>query len=281
MRANISSRSSWSTYVCCLERVDKQHSQSQPTFCPTPHGDAVSVIKADRQQDLSIAAEIERADANTVSTLQDGEGLLRVAVPDMNGRRLANLTWRVMNQHNLCETQDIHPSSPSPSPSSSPSPSPSPPLLSPSPSHALLLSLSRPLLPLTPPPLLPTTLPYLSSSPSPPLHLSSTLLPLSISVILPLPFHLPSPPSHHTLLQLFALTSGNDLAEFGISAARKTNNVIVVLKIERLLARESVVEHPRTCRVVEKRVVRCVREILASVETTIAKDEVEREVLRV
>ena len=68
--------------------------QCARTFSPPPHGDAVLVVEANREKQLPIAAEVHTGHAHSVSSLQDGEGLLGVVVPHMNGSCLAELAWK-------------------------------------------------------------------------------------------------------------------------------------------------------------------------------------------
>ena len=69
------------------------------TFSPPPHSDAVLAVESHREEQFPVAAEVDAGHTHRVGTLQDGERLLGMAVPHVNGGRLPKLT----GGHDLAE----------------------------------------------------------------------------------------------------------------------------------------------------------------------------------
>ena len=83
-----------------------------------------------------------------------------------------------------------------------------------------------------------------------------------------------------SLTSVNGLTSGDDLAEFRVTAEGERDDVIVVLEVEGLGFGERVVDHTCSSCMVEDATIGRQVNILTSVETSVTKDVIQRELLR-
>ena len=71
---------------CILELIHRL------TFSPSPHGDRVLRVKTHGQKELPVATKVDTAHTHSMGSLQDGQCLLSVVIPDMDGSHFTNLT---------------------------------------------------------------------------------------------------------------------------------------------------------------------------------------------